>query len=226
MTTTLRNTVLAAATVGSLSLALPQSAYAVPVQGQFFDDTRCDPVPNTLLSHELGRNTFFPANEGFTDFINPIQVTVCVPNDGIANDFSVQITNTSGIAWQDMHFVANPGYSVGNSDGMAVNFANAAVPVDAFRIDNLGANNSLVENFAPDNIFAPGETWRFLVSNFMHSSGVILPPYFITPGLFAGTGPSTIDTASILANPVPEPTALGVLAVAGAGVLMRRRRRA
>lgn len=226
MTTTIRNTVLAAATVGSLSLALPRSAHAVPVQGQYIEDNRCDPLPNTLLSHELGRNTAFPANEGFIDNVGQINATVCVPNDGIANDFVVQITNTSGIAWQDVHFVANPGYSVGNSDGSAVDFNNAAVLTDAFRIDNIGLNNSLVENFVPDNIFAPGETWRFLVSNFQHNSGVILPPSFITPGLFAGTGPSTVDTASILANPVPEPTALGVLAVAGAGVLMRRRRRA
>ena len=224
MNTTIRHTVLSAA-VGALSLALPHSADAVPVQGQFIDDTRCDPVPNTLLSHELGRNSVFPANEGFIDFVSTTQTTVCVPNDGIANDFVVQITNTSGIAWQDVHFVANPGYTVGNSDGSAVDFANAAVLTDAFRIDNLGANNSLVENFAPDNIFAPGETWRFLVSNFMHASGAIQPPLFVTPGLFAGTRPSTVDTASILANPVPEPTSLGLVAVAGIGALMRRRRR-
>src|SRR5688500_3937369 len=185
MTMTIRNTVLAAATVGTLSLALPRSADAVPVQGQYVEDNRCDPLPNVFLSHELGRNTAFPANEGFSDFVGQVNATVCVPNDGIANDFVVPITNTSGIAWQDVHFVANPGYSVGNSDGSAVDFNNAAVLTDAFRIDNIGLNNSLVENFVPDNIFAPGETWRFLVSNFQHNSGAILPPSFITPGLFA-----------------------------------------
>jgi hypothetical protein len=196
------------------------------VQGQYIDDSRCDPVPNIFLPDELGHAAFFPLNESINTHVIPFATTVCVPNDGIANDWSVAITNVSGIPWQDVHFVANPGYTIGNSDGMVVNFANPAVLTDAFRVDASGANNSLAESFAADGVFAPGETWRFLVSNFIDPSGGNLPPSMISPGLFAGTGPSTVDSASILAVPIPEPASLGVMAVAGAGVLTRRRRTA
>jgi hypothetical protein len=223
MNTTLRTNVIAATALASLGF-MSRSATAVPITGQYIEDPRCDVIPNTPLTHELCDAATFPTNEAITVFVSPTQTTVCVPNDGIQNDWNVQITNVSGQAWTDLFFVANFDNGIGNSDGVVVDPSNAAILSDAFRIDSTGANNSLVENFAMDGIFAPGETWRFMVSNFQHPSGVSPVPSFISPGTFAGSANVTVDSASILANPVPEPATVGVLALAGAATLMRRRR--
>jgi hypothetical protein len=54
------------------------------------------------------------------------------------------------------------------------------------------------------------------------------PPIFHTPGVFAGSSPIVIppvNTASILATPVPEPTTWGVLAVGAVGLFLRRPRK-
>src|SRR3954451_18393078 len=76
-----------------LSLAtaslLATKAYAVPITGVYVEDQRCDPIPSQTLSHELGEKQFFPINESFTTFVSPATFTVCVPDDGIANDWIV-----------------------------------------------------------------------------------------------------------------------------------------
>src|SRR4051794_19217402 len=96
----------AAAAVFALS-ALPSAVQAVPVQGGYIDDPRCDPIPNQQLSHELGEQQFFPVNESFQVQVAPATFYICVPDDGIQNDWIVQITNTSGQSWKDLFFVAD-----------------------------------------------------------------------------------------------------------------------
>src|SRR5262245_24561278 len=92
---------IAACSTMALGLA-GGSARAVPINGGYFDDPRCDIIPNQLLTHELGDFNFFPINESLLVFVSPATFTVCVPDDGVANDWTVQIINTSNIAWNNL----------------------------------------------------------------------------------------------------------------------------
>lgn len=206
--------------------------YAVPITGVYAEDPRCDTIPNQTLTHELGEQQFFPLNESFSVQVSPATFTVCVPDDGIANDWIVAMTNTSGVAWKNLFFVADLGLTIGNADGNMIDVIGApGVVADAFRIDGtvtLGLNNNLLsESGAVDEIFQPGETWRFNVSNYFDPAGTAPQPIFRNPGKFAGSEPfitPPFSTASILATPVPEPSALFALALPAAALLMRRRR--
>jgi hypothetical protein len=214
----------------SMALAAAHIASAVPVTGQYLEDPRCDTIPSQTLSHELGAAAFFPINEAFTVQTSAATFTVCVADDLITNDWIVQMTNVSGQAWTNLFFVGDLGMKVGNADGNMIDVIGApGVATDAFRIDAVGLNpNLLGESILADGIFAPGETWRFNVSNFAAPNGGSPPPLFHTPGVFAGSSPLStppVSTASILAVPVPEPSTFGALGVAAAALLMRRRRR-
>jgi len=212
-------------------LAAAKITHAVPVTGVYLEDARCDNIPNQTLTHELGNAAIFPINEGIVYQVAPATFTVCVPDDGFANDWIVTMTNVSGVDWQDVFFVGDLGMRIGNSDGNMIDVVGApGVVTDAFRIDSLGLNNNLLaESITPNNIFQNGETWTFNVSNFFGPGPIFPPPIMNTPGVFAGSDsifplPPT-NTASILANPVPEPSAIFALALPAAALLMRRRTR-
>jgi hypothetical protein len=235
---TISHLVASAGIAVALTLASSSApeARAVPVQARFAEDPRCDVLPAQPLSHELGNAAIFPPNEAIISDTQPVTFTVCVQNDGLANDWLVQMVNVSGIAWQDLFFVCDQGVTVGNADGTVADVALAPnVFTDAFRIDGTvtpGINNNLLFESGPvDEIFQPGETWRFAVSNFMalNAAGGFQPPRFNTPGVFAGSspfGPNSTGNASILANPVPEPGLLGgALGLGAAALLLRRRAR-
>jgi hypothetical protein len=221
-----------ASTTIALFVAANQAA-AVPINGQFIEDPRCDVIPNQFLTHELGVTPPFPANESIVDQPFAVNVTVCVPDDGIPNDWFVDLFNASGLAWKDLFFVCNLGAKVGNADGLMQDVTGApGIFTDAFRIDGTltpGVNNNLIAEIGgvPNNeIFEPGEIWRFAVSNFVPVPGAVgVPPNFRTPGIFAGSSPvdAVGNNASILANPVPEPGLVGSALVAGAALLRRRR---
>ena len=210
------------------SLLLSRSlALAVPVQGIFVDDARCDIVPQTLLSHELGDiNAGFPTNEALA-----VQVTsgpvICVPDDGFPNDFAVSITNLTATRWVDLFFSADQGTTIGNSDGRLSDI-NSPGFYDAFRIDNLGGNSNLISGDTNnDLVFDPGESWVFLVSNFVAPAST--PPFPVLGSIGRFSNSSGIDfnsNASILANPVPEPgtCVLLLLGAAGLALLARRKR--
>jgi hypothetical protein len=230
----LRNFVRSTAIASTLALgAVTQTSQAVPVNAQFDDDPRCDLLPTTFLADELGHFAFFPLNEGIEVTVQPSPFTVCVPDDGLPNDWNVQIRNVSGIPWMDLHFVVDHGATLGNADGVIqdLNLAPGLFD-DAMRIDGtvtLGVNNNLLnESFAPDEIFMPGETWRFNVSNFNVIAAANPQPTIVSPGVFGGSSPlgTTQGNASILANPIPEPGAIGAVVLgAAAALLMRRSRR-
>ena len=132
----------------------------------------------------------FPINEGIVS-VSQANSTVCVPQDSTTlNDWIVQITNVSGIAWQNLFFCSNLGLTIGNADGLLMDVANApGVVTDAFRIDGTvtfvpGGNNNLIsEDGIQDEIFSNGETWCFNVSNFNNPNSTTFPPVFLnTPG--------------------------------------------
>jgi hypothetical protein len=220
---------LSLAAAGAM-LVTAKFGYAFPVTAVYVEDQRCDNIPNQTLTHELGEVQFFPMNEAFQVNVSPATFTVCVPDDGIANDWIVDILNVSGIAWQDMFFVADLGLTIGNADGNMIDVVNApGVTVDAFRIDSLGVNaNLLGESQVADNVFAPGESWRFTVSNYFDAAGTAPPPIFRNLGKFAGSEPYVVpafSTASIVATPVPEPSTIAAIVLPALALLMRRRAR-
>src|SRR4051794_36961330 len=103
------NAVLSIAMATAATLLAAQIAHAVPVTGVYNEDPRCDAIPSQTLTHELGDGGFFPINESFQSNATPATFTVCVPDDNIANDWIVSITNTSGVAWQNLFFVGDLG---------------------------------------------------------------------------------------------------------------------
>lgn len=226
-TTTSQNrlSILAIAAAATM-FGVINSAHAVPIVGQYLEDARCDTIPNQQLRDELGQLTVFPLNESVEVITQPTTVTVCVANDGLANDWNVQIRNVSGQAWQDLFFVVDAGATLGNSDGTIRDVVGApTIFTDAMRIDSLGLNNNLFFESGPVNgIFDVGETWRFNVSNFNNNAAVNQPPILVTPGKFAGSSPlgSSNGNSSILANPVPEPGVISLLIGASSALLLRR----
>ncbi|MBC8105748.1 MAG: hypothetical protein H7Z14_04090 [Anaerolineae bacterium] len=226
-TSTFRNrlSILALAAAATMFGAI-DSAHAVPIVGQYLEDARCDTLPNQALRDELGQVTVFPLNEAVEVQTQATTNVVCVPQDGLANDWNVQIRNVSGQAWRDLFFVVDAGATLGNSDGTIRDVVGAPnIFTDAMRIDSLGINNNLFFESGPVNgIFDIGEVWRFNVSNFNNNAALNQPPILVTPGRFAGSSPlgTSNGNSSILANPVPEPGVISVLIGASSALLLRR----
>ncbi len=216
-----RMTALLSAAMILLLAALP--AAAIPVQGQFYSDpSHCDNVPDTYLTHELGEAAVFPVDEQLLFTITPTNTTVCVPDDGIANDWDIRIINIGSVFWQDVFFVADAAmyFGGGNYDGHLEDLT-APGKTEAFRIDALGTNNNLFsESMASDGILEPGEIWGFYVTNFDFG----IAPAFDSVGQFSiSSATNPPSTASILANPVPEPATMAMLSLGGLAALRRRR---
>jgi hypothetical protein len=214
-------------------LVLAPLAIANPVTTRYVDGPGCDSHPLQFHHEELGPDGAYPGPFPAAEQIL-VSVTdgppVCVGDDGFVNDWKVSITNLTGLAWENLFFVANEALVVGNADGTVEDLAAPGIFGDAFRIDALGVNPNLVlESLAPDGIFAPGETWEFLVTNFTDTTPgakVKYPlPKIASLGV-AGASPGK-SNASIIAVQVsaPEPamSLLLGLALAGMGLLTRPR---
>ena len=220
---------LAAATIGSgVAVAVAGgagTAIANPIHGHYVEDARGDSVPGQMLTYELGDSALFPLSEGLVYHDHRDSSTV-VPDDGIANDWTVHIENVSGRWWTNLFFVADVGATIGNADGIIEDMSGApGVMTDAFRIDASGVNANLMsESITADGILEPGEGWEFRVSNF----GTCVnsrPPQLTTPGVFAGSSPMAAfgGNSSIVATPLPEPSSMLLLTIAGCALLARRR---
>src|SRR3954462_4725434 len=205
-------------------LAARTSAAIVPETGRFVDDVRGDSAADQMVGGgELGDATVFPIDRAIDYHTHRSYQLIGAADDGIANDWTLHMTNLSGQSWTNLFFVADAGATIGNADGTIEDIAQApGVTTDAFHIDAAGVNaNLLWESGAADGIFSPGEEWEFAITNF-GTGAFTLPPELITPGIFAASPPMVSlggTNASFLASPVPEPGALPMLG-ALAGVLL------
>lgn len=95
------------------------------------------------------------------------------------------------------------------------------VPGHAFKIDSVGGNTPLVfESIAVDGIFAPGETWIFVIDDYVNTGGLAASLFgSFGVGNSSAGGPSS--SGSIIAVRVPEPGTL-VLLLVGATILAFR----
>ncbi len=212
--------------IALLALGIAGPAGAFPVSAPYSDGATCDSIhPEPTLTHELGTGAAFPMDESIVvSSIVPISgIFGCVIAD-LVNDHLITILNTSGRPWQDLYFVADPGFGFFNRDGIIA--SGGLQGLLAFKIDSVGGNTSLVESIAADGIFEPGESWTFAVINFGDGVTPGLVPSFGSLGLDAA---GTDSNASIVANPAPTPMPLvgmGLvgIAIVGVGLVLLSRR--
>ena len=205
-------------TIAALSLGLWTSgAYAVPISVTSLPASSnvCESTPlfPPASVDELGVVPF-PANERILA-VDQQGAAKCLP--GVV---AVQLIITNTVnpprSFSDVWYVASPGTTFLNHD-MLIN------GTQSVKVDSLGTNQPLVfESINANNIFEPGERWVFILDNWMNSAG--LPALLInTPGI-AGIADFN-STGSIIAVPVPEPTAIGALVLGLASFVMMARSR-
>lgn len=208
-------------TLGSSLLGLTVvagSALAFPVTTVFVDITgACDPLAGPLHTDELGHAPPFPADETISSATTFTQTPACPASDdpSMLNSL-VRITNLTGRSFTDLWYVGEDITFFSNVDG-TVNGQ------DAFKIDAAGVNRPLIfESSAFDGIFAPGETWDFIVQDFGNAAGLPADG-FDSLGVPSGGGGVVFSTASIVA--IPSPGAMAILLCAGGLASAGRRRR-
>ena len=191
--------------------ALPAAAVVVSVTvtgpGATGDLLAITSVP---LADEVGFFGTFPVGEQISFSSGTTVVSVCPSVDLTMINQLVTINNVGTVAFPDLYYVAPGGGSPGvfsNYDG----FVNGSM---AMRIDKVGNNQPLVyESMTQDGVFEPGETWRFIVQDYV---AVVPVDSFYSPATVGGS-----DTLPSLIVPEPTGAVLGLLG----GLLALRRRR-
>jgi hypothetical protein len=200
--------------IGAVLLAaLP--AVAIPTAVVGVDTPGCDVlvVPPPLVD-ELG--TGFPPGELIGSGAVPTVTSACLPDAPPPNAL-VSIINLNAIAFSDLWYVADPETGLTNVDGLINGML-------AFKIDAVGVNVPLVfESILFDGIFAPGETWSFIIQDY--ASGLGLPPFALGSVGVPSPGPGTAaSSGSIIAVPIPEPASAAILGLGLLGLSACRRR--
>ncbi|MDP2326175.1 MAG: hypothetical protein Q8N51_19400 [Gammaproteobacteria bacterium] len=201
-------------------LLFATGADAVPIVAPYVELPPCD-AHNITLMDELGNPPVvpfggpgpFPFDEAIASESLIQNQFGCIANPEISGpDFLVHIRNLTATSWTDLFFVADTGNYFNNHDGTILGGL-------AMRIDAVGVNTPLIsESITVNGIFEPGEDWLFLVLDW---TGPAPPSIFDSIGVGAGSGGFPPSTASIVANPIPLPSAL-VLLVSAFGLLRRR----
>jgi hypothetical protein len=206
---------------------------AVPINPYGVDYATQDPIliDENLAWHELG--DFFPPNELIESSWAETTYQPCPenPDNSQVPNILVTMTNLSRIDWYNVHYVADSETFLQNDDGLIGNAGLLDAQL-AFRIDNLGVNTPLVyESISVDNIFQAGETWEFVIQDFVNSLGVAAAP-FASIGIASLSDvvrdPNSMSSGSIIASQIPEPATLAVwslLGACGAAAAARRRKR-
>lgn len=195
----------------ALLSATASVARSVPTVILHNDTPECDPLFIPELVDELGFALPFPLDERLEAVATFTQQPACPPMDNPAlPNALVLITNLTvpPRAFTDVWYVADRETSLTNPDGVA---GMPGIPPErAFKIDFFCVNTPLVaESFAMDGIWAPGETWTFIIQDYTILLG--LPPsMFDSIGVPSPVSPPS--SGSIIA--VPEPTAVAFLTIA------------
>ena len=206
---------------GLVLMFLVSSAIAEPVE-VYSENGPQDPLYLDGWVHECGDPpTFGPGHEELVSSWTYTTETACSewPYDdpGITNVL-IEITNQTCCDSLPLWYVADPETSLSNYDGWIGN-AGLADAEEAFKIDHIGVNQPLVfESMAWDNLFQPGETWRFIIQDFVNTLGGSPAP-FDSIGIAGGSTGWSPSTGSI----IPEPATLTLLTLGGL-LLVRRRR--
>lgn len=212
----------------SAMLLIPcASAMALPVDGRYLEDPRCDDFGMLIAVEELGTGPLFPPDERIEAVSTFTQDVACIgePDNPSIPNALVVMTNTTGRIWNDLFYVGDPETLFTNVDGFATT---DEVPPPgslltlAFRIDAIGVNRPLVfESMTADGIFEVGETWHFIVQDYMNGFG--LPASALSsPDFAGGSFGDTVSSGSIVQFIVPAPSTAAVLAL-GLAALRRRR---
>jgi hypothetical protein len=174
---------------------------------------------------EIGEQAVFPVGEQLSSSWTESGYTPCselTDNPLIAN-VAVSITNLTGRDWHDVWYVADQGTTLTNYDGYIGNVGQLNDQQQAFKIDSVGLNTPLIsENITTDGIWQNGETWVFVIEDFVGANGGTAAPF----GSLGIAGLSienpSVSTGSIL---VPEPSTivLALLGILGFGIISRRR---
>jgi hypothetical protein len=164
---------------------------------------------------ELGDAAFFPVGETLTHIAVGTPLIASPVTNTAALNALVTITNTTALSFTNLHYVGS------NPTTVFTNIDETINGMPSFRIDMIGVNMPLkAESGAVDGIFSPGESWSFVVDDYASGAG-LAPDAFFTPGIPDGP-PSS---ASIVADIVPEPASLGLLALATVTLAGRRTRK-
>jgi hypothetical protein len=216
----------------AILLLLPTVSWALPIHVNHEDVPFCDPlfVPDNV--HELG---IAPTFSIFPDELIEAESTTtdqvaCHSDDPNSPNALVEITNLTPTSWRDVWYVADvfnltsgSGTLISNFDGFVYDADAHILFGEAFKIDAIGVNRPLVfESIAFNGIFEPGETWHFIIDDYVNFAGLAASLFNSVGvgGVSLGGPPSS---GSIIAVAIPEPTTC-TLALAALCLAMSRRR--
>ncbi len=205
--------------------ALNGAALANPVNGSYSDLPNCDNHGPLVAVEELGTGPLFPSDELISAVSTFVNTTVCpLTDDPSMPNVLVEIRNLSGRAWTDLYYVADPGTTFSNYDGIGVSATVPGVSGLAVRLDEMGGNKPLVfESMVGDGIFAVGETWRFVLQDWSDAAG--LSADMMGSLDFAGASFGDFDSTGSIVQflQVPAPSAAMLFGIGSLTVVRRRR---
>ena len=207
----------------SLCLLLLLGSIAVGVPIHYAKSPNPNSLQDTLpdWTDELGIG--FPPDELISVSCTPTLYKPCpLQYQGVGQNILVVMTNLSGLHWYDVTYVSDPETTITNDDLELVNSE------QAFLIDYIGNNIPLLsESLKPDAVFEPGETWEFVIQDYVNAFG-LAPSAFSSWDIVnnlgrigSQSGGDTVSSGSIIAN-IPEPTTMLLLGIGG--LLLHRRK--